>query len=268
MVQIDLTDRPLSSLYSLEGRVAVITGGARGIGFATARRLQEAGASVVLVDKDGETLSKAAERLDGATELNVDVTDDGALAGVAEHVVSALGGIDIWANIAGIYPSTPILEMSEDEWDAVVDLNLRATFVGAREAGRVMKDAGRGGVIINIGSLNAHLALGPGFPHYTSTKHGVLGLTKALAAELGPHRIRVVAVSPQLTQTEGVMAMSGAFVDEGVQEMIDAYAARTPLGRVGLPDDVARTILFAVSDLAGYVTGSELMADGGALAFG
>jgi NAD(P)-dependent dehydrogenase (short-subunit alcohol dehydrogenase family) len=268
MKQIDLTDYPLESLYSLKERVAVVTGGARGIGFATARRLQQAGAQVVLVDKDTETLAKAAKRLDGAIELAVDVTDTGAIAKVADHVVKTLGRVDIWANIAGIYPSTPLLEMTDGEWDAVVNLNLRATFIGAREAGRVMKEGGRGGVIVNIGSLNAHLALGPGFAHYTSTKHAVLGLTKALALELGPDRIRVVAVSPQLTETEGVMAMSGPFVDASVQQMIDEYAARTPLGRVGLPDDIARTILFAVSDLAAYITGSELLADGGALAFG
>jgi NAD(P)-dependent dehydrogenase (short-subunit alcohol dehydrogenase family) len=268
MTQRDFTEEPLSSLYSLDGRVAVITGGARGIGFATARRLQEAGATVVIADKDAETMASAVQRLEGAHPIEIDVTGPGAPAMLASKVIDDLGQIDIWVNNAGIYPSTGAFELTDEEWDAVVNLNLRAVFIGAREAARVMKEAGKGGVIINIGSLNAHLTLGPGFAHYISTKHAVLGLTKALAVEFGPHGIRVVAISPQLTRTEGATQMSGPFVETGLQEFLDQYAERSPLGRIGEPDDIARTILFAVSDMAGYITGSELMADGGALAFG
>ena len=269
MAQRDFTDEPLADLLSLEGRVAVVTGGGRGIGFATVRRLHEAGAAVTVVDKDADLCARVEQTYEGVAAVTADVTEAGVLAEVADRVTADAGRLDIWVNNAGIYPSTPLAEMGEGEWDAVVDLNLRAVFVGAREASKKMTLAGNGGVIINIGSLNAHFALGPGFAHYTTTKHGILGMTKALAAELGPDGIRVLAISPQLTETEGAMGMSGAFVsDEGIREMMDQYASRTPLGRIGKADDVARTILFAVTDLAGYMTGSELMADGGALAFG
>jgi NAD(P)-dependent dehydrogenase (short-subunit alcohol dehydrogenase family) len=267
----DVSDRSLSDLLLLDGRVAVVTGGARGIGLATARRLVEAGATVVLADRNVEGATSAAEGLTGpgsASAVALDVTDAAAVGAVADAVIAEHGRLDIWINNAGIFPSTPLLDLPDDEWDAVIAVNLRGMFVGGREAGRRMRDLGNGGVIVNLASTSAHAGFGPGFAHYTSSKHGILGLTKALAIELGPHGVRVVAVSPQLTLTEGITGAGEDFDASGLGAVLDGLAARSPLGRVAYPDDIARVILFAVSDLATFVSGSNISADGGLLAVG
>lgn len=265
----DVSSRPVHELLSLEGRVAVVTGGARGIGLASARRLSEAGASVVLADLDAEGAAAAAETLPGTSESRrLDVTDAGQVSQIIGSVVDDLGGLDIWVNNAGIFPSTPLLELPDEEFDAVITVNLRGMFVGGREAGRRMAELGRGGVIVNMASTSAHAGFGPGFAHYTSSKHGILGLTKALAIELGPFNVRVVAISPQLTMTEGIAAAKGGHDSSGLRAVLDALAERTPLGRVALPDDVARAVLFAASDMAMFTTGSNISVDGGLLAVG
>jgi NAD(P)-dependent dehydrogenase (short-subunit alcohol dehydrogenase family) len=263
--------RPLSELLSLSGRTAVVTGGARGIGFAIARRLAEAGALVVIADRDAVAAKSAATALGAdvaVTHRHLDVTDAASVRATAAAVSAEHGALDIWINNAGIFPSTPLLDLSDDEWDAVISVNLRGMFLGGREAGRVMRDTGTGGVIVNIASTSAHAGFGPGFAHYTSGKHGLLGLTKALAIELGPFGVRVVAVSPQLTPTEGIAETMAEFGASGMQETLDALATRTPLGRSGEPDDVAKAVVFAASDLAGFITGSNISVDGGLLAVG
>jgi NAD(P)-dependent dehydrogenase (short-subunit alcohol dehydrogenase family) len=261
---------PIAELISLQGRTAVVTGGARGLGLAIARRLAEAGARVVIADRDADGAVRAAESLAGdepGVGVHLDVTDAALVRATVEDVVARYGAVDIWVNNAGIFPSTPLLELDEAEWDAVLTVNLRGMFLGGREAGRAMRDSG-GGVIINIASTSAHAGFGPGFAHYTSSKHGVLGLTKALAIELGPFGVRVVAVSPTLTETEGIAESFAAFGASGMQEILDGIAARAPLGRIGEPDDVARVVLFAASDLAAFVSGGSIAVDGGLLAVG
>jgi NAD(P)-dependent dehydrogenase (short-subunit alcohol dehydrogenase family) len=267
----DVSDRSLEELLALTGRVAVITGGAQGIGLATARRFVEAGATVVLADRNEQGAAAAAQTLTGpgtASSRALDVTDAAQIAATADAVVAEFGRLDIWINNAGIFPSTPLLDVPDDEWDAVLRVNLRGMFLGAREAGRRMRDLGKGGVIVNLASTSAHAGFGPGFVHYTSSKHGILGLTKALAIELGPHGVRVLAVSPQLTLTEGITGASTDFEESGLGAVLEGLATRTPLGRVAVPDDIARVILFAVSDLATFVSGSNISADGGLLAVG
>jgi NAD(P)-dependent dehydrogenase (short-subunit alcohol dehydrogenase family) len=153
----DLTDVRLGELISLSGRNAVVTGGARGLGRAIARRLAEAGASVLIGDLDGAGAAATAAELEttfGVTALatRLDVADTASITETADAAVAELGGIDIWVNNAGIYPSTPVLQMTDDDWDRVLDVNLRGTFVGGREAARRMIEAGRGGVIVNLSS--------------------------------------------------------------------------------------------------------------------
>ncbi len=267
----DVSDRSLMELISLDGKVAVITGGAQGIGLASARRLAEAGATVVLADRDGVKAGAAAESLPGSgvkAAKTMDVTDAAQIIGTADAVVDEFGGLDIWINNAGVFPSTPLLDLPDEEWDSVLAVNLRGMFLGGREAGRRMRDAGRGGTIVNLASTSAHAGFGPGFAHYTSSKHGILGLTKALAIELGEFGVRVVAVSPQLTLTEGIVGASDDFDSSGLGAVLEGLAARTPLGRVAVPDDVARVVLFAVSGLATFVSGSNISVDGGLLAVG
>ena len=169
-------------------------------------------------------------------------------------------------NNAGIYPSVPLLEMTEAQWDKVVDLNLKGTFLGAREAAKRMIAAGQGGVIINLASTAGFRAPGPGIAHYVSSEFGVCGLTKALAVDLGAHGIRVLAMAPTLIETPGIEEGSEAFRAAGLGDMIERIAAREPLGRAGVPDDVARVALFCATDLSALMTGSTLAVDAGDLA--
>jgi NAD(P)-dependent dehydrogenase (short-subunit alcohol dehydrogenase family) len=197
----DVSSRPIAQLISLEGRTAVVTGGARGIGLAIATRFAEAGANVLIGDLNKSGAEEAAEAIarefgHQAIAVELDVTSGASIAAAADRAILELGGLDIWVNNAGIYPSTPLLEMTDQDWDKVLDVNLRGTFIGAREAGRRMAEAGQGGVIINLASTAGYRAAGPGIAHYVASKHGVRGLTKSLAVELGPHGIRVLASHP------------------------------------------------------------------------
>ena len=199
----DASGAILSELVSLAGQVAIVTGGASGIGRACCTRLAEAGAAVVVADIDGEAAHRAASALGPpAVATEVDVRDEAAVRALVEHVRVSLGRLDAWVNAAGIYPTSPLLELSAEEWDLVLDVNLRGAFVGAREAARAMVAGGSGGVIVNISSTAAYRAE-PGVTHYVASKFGLRGLTRALAVELGPHKIRVLEVAPTVTLTPG-----------------------------------------------------------------
>jgi NAD(P)-dependent dehydrogenase (short-subunit alcohol dehydrogenase family) len=265
----DVSDRSLEELVSLEGRVAVVTGGAVGIGLAVAQRLAEAGAAVVVGDLRSTDEAVAAVRSAADVEVvgtHLDVADTASIVACADLASERLGRLDVWVNNAGIYPTRPLLELTDDDWDAVLDVNLRGAFVGAREAARRMVTAGNGGVIVNIASTAAYQAAGPGVAHYVSSKHGMLGLTKSLAVELGPLGIRALGVAPTLIETPGIEAGREAFRAAGLGDILDSYAEKLPLGRVGVPDDVARAVLFAASDLAVFMSGSTLLVDGGDIA--
>jgi NAD(P)-dependent dehydrogenase (short-subunit alcohol dehydrogenase family) len=267
----DVSDRPLAELLSLAGRVAVVTGGARGIGEAICRRFAEAGADVLVADLDGpqaEATAEAVRQTHGhrAVGAEVDVADEASVNALADRAVTELGRLDIWVNNAGIYPSTPFLDMTAEAWDRVLDVNLRGTFLGAGAAARRMVDAGTAGVIINIGSTAGFKAAGPGIAHYVSSKHAVRGLTKSLAVELGPLGIRALAISPTLIDTPGIEAGRAAFAAAGLGDMLDQMAGQAPLRRNGVPDDVARVALFCASDLSILMTGSTLAVDAGDLA--
>jgi NAD(P)-dependent dehydrogenase (short-subunit alcohol dehydrogenase family) len=266
----DVSDRSLTDLLSLAGRVAVVTGGAVGIGRAIADRFAEAGADVVIGDvtDPAATVAELAaahpdRRILGTT---LDVRDGASIVACADLAVRELGRLDIWANNAGIYPSRPLLDLTDEDWDRVLEINLRGTFVGAREAARRMVGAGHGGVILNIASTAGYQAGGPGVAHYVSSKHAVRGLTKSLAVELGPKGIRALAIAPTLIETPGIDAGREQFRQAGLGDMIDTYAQRLPLGRAGVADDVARVAVFAASDLALFMTGSTLLVDAGDVA--
>ena len=266
----DVSNRSISELISLAGRKAVVTGGARGIGLAISRRLAEAGATVLIGDLNRAGAEDAAAQIRTAGGKAVpgwvDVTDTASVVAVADKALSELGGLDIWVNNAGIYPSKPLLEITDDDWDRVLNVNLRGTFVAAREAGRRMVEAGEGGVIVNLASLAGFSAYGPGFAHYTPSKHGVIGLTKSLAVELGPYNIRVLAVAPTLTDTPGLAEGLEAYRAVGLDDVMEQVAARQPLRRNAVPDDIARVVLFCASDLAMLMTGSTLLVDAGDVA--
>jgi NAD(P)-dependent dehydrogenase (short-subunit alcohol dehydrogenase family) len=252
----------LTKLVSLNQRVAVITGAARGIGAAIAFRVAEAGANLFLLDRDEKALQQTVSQVvpfgHKPCTAVLDLTDSAALQAAADQAVAQHGGIDIWINNAGISPRVGALDMTDEQWDAVLDLNLRAAFVGSRSAARHMRAAGRGGVIVNMASSTVkRVSANP--MHYRVSKQGLVAMTQSLAVELGRHGIRVIAIAPTLIETPWVTELRG----QGYSEGFDRFVKRLPLGRIGTPDDVARVVLFAVSDLAAYVTGTMLEVDGG-----
>ena len=269
----DVSAKPINELFSLRGKKAVVTGGARGIGQAIVRRFAEAGAEVVVADIDLSAATATAEAVGKDWETKVfatatDTSDGESIHQLAEYAYSALGAVDIWVNNAGIYPSKPFLQMTDAEWDRVLDINLRGTFIGSREAAAKMVEGGKGGVIINLASTAGFRAAGPGVAHYVASKHGVRGVTRALAVELGPYGIRVLALAPTIISTPGIdeLRKQAAAAMPGMTDLLDQMAAREPLGRAGVADDVARVALFCASDMSMLMTGSTLAVDAGELA--
>lgn len=273
MAIADVSSTALADLVSLKSRVAVVTGGASGIGHACARRLAEAGAAVVIADLNGERAETVAAALrEGGAQAQaaqLNVADPASVSAAADTAVNTFGGLHIWINCAGIYPIHDTLDMSESDWNKVLDVNLKGSFFGAREAARRMVAAGTPGVIVNTHSTTAHKIPSPGLAHYIASKGAVESLTRAMALEFGPKGVRVLAVSPTMVATEGMMEqkpmLTEAFGNVGDPHVL--YGSRLPLGRIGTPDDIARVVLFAVSDLSLIMTGSVLYADAGDLVF-
>jgi NAD(P)-dependent dehydrogenase (short-subunit alcohol dehydrogenase family) len=267
MAAPDVSSRPLAELVSLAGRVALVTGGGKGIGAAISRRLAEAGAGVMIADLDKAAAEQVAGEItanDGrAIGVELDVTDSAAVEGVVARAVAELGSLDILVNNAGIFPIFPVLAMPDEEWDRVLRTNLYGAFYCAREAGRRMAD--HGGVIVNVASIQAFRAGAPGLAPYTASKGALVALTKALAVELGPMGVRVLAVAPTVVDTPGLAANMPIFQAAGIDDVIETVSATLPLGRTAVPDDVARVVLFCASDLAALMTGDTLLVDAGHL---
>lgn len=218
-----------------------------------------AGAVVVASDVDAAGLDRAATEL-GLQQIVADLTDAESVARLASEAHERLGAFDVWVNNVGAYPRALLVDVTDDAWQSVVDVNLTSAFLGSRAAAKVMMTAGKG-VIVNIAS-DVGLRAAPGLGHYAAAKHGVIGLTKGLALELAPHGIRALAVAPGLVVTEGTMTY-----DLVSNPALRAAAeAELSAGRFAEPDDVARVVLFAASDAAAYMTGSVLVVDGGLLA--
>ena len=243
--------------------VAVITGAARGLGFATAERLLEAGYSVCVLDIHerliGEHAEREAREPDRFMAALASVTDPDDIAGVVERVLERWGRIDVLVNNAGLNRRGGILEHTLDDWNAVLAVNLTGTFICSAAVAPVMRDgieAGRqpGGLIVNIGSTAAG-AQGAGSVAYATTKGGLHVFTKVLAHELGPHGIRVNAIAPGTTLTE--------WVERNLSTTLEESAAATPLRRLGQPSDIANAIAFLASEEARQITGQVLSVSGG-----
>jgi len=267
MAVADVSAKSIAELVSLAGRRAVVTGGAQGLGKAIARRLAEAGAAVLIGDLKRELAQSAAGDLAQSTGARVisthlDVADPASVTAAANLAAERLGGLDIWVNNAGIFPAVPLTEMSDEVWDRVMAVNLRGVFLGAREAARRMIAAGQGGVIVNVVSTAGFKGVAPGLAAYVASKHGVRGVTRQMALELAPHGIRVLGVAPTFCVTEGNLEMMAANPNSDVGADIPATLG-SRLGRVGVPDDIARVILFCASDMSLFMTGSTLLADAG-----
>ena len=239
----------------LDGKVALITGGARGQGAAEARLFAAEGAEVVLTDVlDDEGERVAAEV--GGTYLRHDVTSEEAWAVAVARAIELHGGLDVLVNNAGIYVATPLIGGSLDDYRRVIDVNQVGVFLGMREAAPAMIPRG-GGSIINISSI-AGLRGGGGAFGYTASKWAVRGMTKAAAVALGPHNIRVNSIHPGLIDTAMLHQLPN--VEAG---NLDQMVRRIPLGRIAEADEVAKLALHLASDDSEYSTGSEFIIDGG-----
>lgn len=235
----------------LDGRVALVSGGARGLGAAYVRTLHAHGASVVVGDLlDAEGAALADELGPRVRFVHLDVTSEESWAAAVEVAVG-LGGVDVLVNNAGIANAGRIERYGREKWDAVLAVNLTGTYLGVRAVVPVMKAAGRGS-IVNISSVEG-MRGDAGLHGYVASKFGVRGLTKSLAVELGADGIRVNSVHP-------------GFVLTPMTERLDVTLQRIPLGRPAVPDDVAGAVLFLASDASAYVTGTELVIDGGMIA--
>lgn len=265
---VDVAERSVDKILDLSGKNAVVTGAAAGIGLGIAKRLAEAGAHVLMADLDEAALKEAcqglAEQGYKVDACPTDVSQEAQVVELFSQAKDKLGGVDILVNNAGIYPVASILEHSVELWERVAGVNLGGTFMCSQQAARQMVDQGQGGVIINISSMSGIRPSGAGMPSYDATKAGVHGLTRNMALELAPHGVRVLAVAPGGVWTPGV---SGNFenADEATKELLQNVKDKIPLGRWAQADDVARLVLFLASDAGGYLTGSTVVIDGGAL---
>ncbi len=243
--------------FNLTDRVAVVTGGAQGIGLAIATALAESGARIVIADRNAEIGATAARAVAGSSFVKVDVTDAAAVRRVADELVARHGKIDILVNNAGIARNSDAIDTPEAEWREVIDVNLNGVWWCAQAFGRHMV-ARRSGAIVNIGSMSGLVANRPqGQAHYNASKAAVHMLTKSLAAEWAGFGVRVNAVAPGYIGTE--LTKLGLSNEEWKRTWLDM----TPVKRVGEPWEVAATVLFLASDAASYVTGSIVSVDGG-----
>ncbi|MDR7075559.1 3-oxoacyl-[acyl-carrier protein] reductase [Neobacillus niacini] len=246
--------------------IALVTGAGSGIGKATAARLASEGAKVILV---GRTKAKLEETANEINQINkipraeifaADVTDSEDVRELADYVNEQFGDLHILVNNAGGSTNSSILGMTENEWDYVIDVNLKSIFLVSQALGKIMtegaKRENRDRAIVNVASLSAHQA-GAEIPHYSAAKAGVINFTRSLALELSSYGIRVNSVSPGFAET--------ALIEQGLQndKFVRAIQRNTALQRVGRPEEIANVIVFAASSEASYMTGSDLLVDGG-----
>lgn len=260
----------LNSMINLSGKRAVVTGGAKGIGLAISERLAEAGAAVLIADIDGEAAVASSAKLSGegtrAVSYCADVSREDSVQDLINTAVKVIGGIDILANVAGIYPYIPLADNTQKDFSRVLDVNLTGTFTCCRQAAARMIEQGKGGSIINIASIEAIYPCHTGMFGYEASKAGVVMLTKSLAKELGRHDIRVNVIAPGGIKTAGMQSQLGNIPSQKNQKAwLKDFMGRMVLGRMGHPDEIARVAIFLASELSSYVTGSMIVADGGYL---
>lgn len=261
----------IDELLDLKSKSAIVTGGAKGIGFGIASRLASAGAQVLIADMDLAAAKKSVAELVAngwkADYIQTDVSDEEQVKAMISACRGRFGSVDIMVNNAGIYPAEPLSQMSRQDFQKVMDVNLRSVFLTTKHASEVMKEQG-GGKIINITSIDALHPSMVGLAHYDASKHGEWGFTKNSALELAEHNIQVNAIAPGGIATPGTSALQAAAPRAdaaAMKERTDAFMARIPMHRMGEPDEIGKVALFLASDMSSYMTGSQIVVDGGAL---
>jgi NAD(P)-dependent dehydrogenase (short-subunit alcohol dehydrogenase family) len=248
-------------LLDFGGQVVIVTGSGSGLGSGIAGRFAEAGAAVVVNYRSSRAGAHAVvgeiqEKGGQAIAVQADVTQKEDVERLIIQTIEAFGQLNVLINNAGIYPLTTLLEMPEEEWEAVIDANLRSTFLCTQAAAKQMIEQGSGGAIVNIASIEGENPA-PLHSHYNAAKGGVLMHTMAAAQELGSHGVRVNAVSPGLIWREGL--------EQAWPDGVERWQKAAPLSRLGRPDDVADACLFLASPAARWITGTNLRVDGGVM---
>lgn len=262
--------KPLNDLFSLRGKAAIVTGGGKGIGRGIAYRLAEAGAAVLIADIDEAAAQNTAQELTQngwtASATQTDVSSEVSVEAMTAACQEKFGSIDILVNNAGIYPPKPMAQMSEDDFEKVMHVNLRGAFLTTKHVSEVMKKAGKGGRIINITSVDALHPTMIGLAHYDASKHGLWGFTQNVALELAKDNIWVNAIAPGGIQTPGVEQMQAPQTQTAeARQAAQAFLNKIPMHRMGQPDEIGTVALFLASELSSYMTGSQIVVDGGVL---
>lgn len=259
-------------LLNLSGKVAMVTGGAVGIGYGIAYRLAEAGATVIIANRTDIAGLDAEKRLTGkgwkAKAITTDVSVESSVKNLVSETINTYGAVDILVNNAGIYPTIPLREMSLDDFEKVIGVNLKGVFLCTKYVSEQMIKLGQGGKIINITSIDALHPSSVGLAHYDASKHGVWGFTKNIALELAPYKIWVNAIAPGGIMTPGVQKVQQSMpMPSGadMQKMLESFLARVPMQRLGDPDDIGKVALFLASGMSSYMTGTQIVVDGGVL---
>lgn len=249
-------------MRGLRGRRVLVSGGSSGIGAAAARRFLEEGCRVVLGGLEPDEVEDAVRGLRDLGEVHgvsADISREDGVAGLVQGAVEALGGLDVLANNAGTAWREPFLDITAEHWDRMLAVNLRGMFLVGQAVARLMVQQGTGGAIITMSSTNG-LAAERDYTHYNASKAGVLLLTKTMAVELAEHGIRVNALCPGFVRT----SLNEKIAAEIAPDFIDTYGRENvPLQRIGLPQEIAAAYAFLASDDASFITGTQLVVDGG-----
>ncbi len=264
--------KTIQESLDLTGKTAIVTGGSVGIGLGISQRLVEAGANVMIADASPENLknAKADFSLNMASVgfVLADVSKDTQVNHMIDATIERFGHIDILVNNAGIYPMTPLMDMTPKDFERVLSVNLEGAFLMTQAAAKQMIKQKSGGKIINITSIDALHPSSIGLAHYDASKHGLWGFTKNAALELAQHNIWVNALAPGGVTTPGTQAAQQSAPKSpqtDIEKMRAAFLQRIPMRRMGEPDDIGKVVLFLASDLSSYMTGSQIVVDGGAL---
>jgi 2-deoxy-D-gluconate 3-dehydrogenase len=269
-----MLDPTIQQQFRLDGKVAIVTGGAMGIGKGITRTLAEAGANVIVADVNMEAASETVKEIRAiggkAAAVQADVTVIADASKLVEATVKEFGGLDILVNNAGYMQIFPFLDVSEELYDRTLDINLKGMFFYSQAAAREMIRQGEGGRIINIASVGAYLPMYP-LTHYSASKGGVLSLTKAMARELVSQGILVNAVAPGgvntpggLATTDEIVRMTGHLSKE-VEAMLIGVAPKFLLNRLAEPEEIGNVVLFLASPASSYIVGTVIVVDGGVM---